>query len=69
MACEPVIGVDEAAEILGLHRNTVRDLASKGELPAFKLGRMWKFRASLLDEYLNAQLRSSSALRSPSEAR
>lgn len=35
--------VDEAADMLKVHRNTVLKLAEKGDLPAAKIGRAWVF--------------------------
>lgn len=46
---EDVLSLSEAAELLGLPRSTLADLARRGELPARKLGRRWIFRRSLLD--------------------
>lgn len=34
--------IDEVAQILGIHSNTVRRLIRTGELPAEKLGRQWR---------------------------
>jgi excisionase family DNA binding protein len=45
-----VLNVEEAAELLGVSAWTVRDLAHRGELPARKIGRAWRFsRLALLD--------------------
>ncbi len=45
-----VLDVEEAAELLGVSVWTVRDAASKGELPGRKVGRAWRFsRQALLD--------------------
>ncbi|HAU1249837.1 TPA: helix-turn-helix domain-containing protein [Legionella pneumophila] len=35
--------IEEAAEFLGAHRETIRRLAASGELPAVKIGRGWIF--------------------------
>ena len=45
-----VLDVQEAADLLGVSVWTVRDAANKGELPARKVGRAWRFsRQALLD--------------------
>jgi len=42
----------ETADILKLHPNTVRKLASQGEIPGIKLGDSWRFSRSVLKEML-----------------
>lgn len=44
-----VLSLNETAQLLGIPRTTVADLARRGELPAVKLGKRWVFRRSLLD--------------------
>jgi excisionase family DNA binding protein len=46
---EDVLGLTQAAELLGVPRSTLADLARRGDVPAVKLGRRWVFRRSLLD--------------------
>ena len=43
-----------AANFLGIHKETARDLAARGELPGAKVGRAWRF----LEEDLVTYLRS-----------
>lgn len=38
-----MISVEEAAEVLKLRPNTVRDYARRNKVPAFKVGRDWFF--------------------------
>ncbi len=40
---DDVLGVREVAELLGLPRSTVHDLARRGLLPARRVGRRWLF--------------------------
>jgi excisionase family DNA binding protein len=54
--CEPLIDADQAAELLEIHPKTVKRLASKGILPGMRIGKLWRFRASLLDAWLKSQL-------------
>ncbi|MGE5113603.1 MAG: helix-turn-helix domain-containing protein [Acidobacteriaceae bacterium] len=43
----------EAAQFLGgLHPKTVQRMARRGELPAYRIGRYWRFRASELNKWL-----------------
>jgi len=60
MACEPAIDAKEAAALLNLHPNTVLAFARERKIPAFRMGRVWRFRASALDAWMQAQLNSPS---------
>ncbi|OAI56677.1 hypothetical protein AYO50_00385 [Acidobacteria bacterium SCGC AG-212-P17] len=57
--CEPLIDADQAAELLEIHPKTVKRLAAKGILPGMRIGKLWRFRASLLDAWLKSQLHLS----------
>jgi len=46
--------VDEIAEYLGVKRDTVYKWIGRKRLPAHKLGRLWKFRKSEVDEWVFA---------------
>lgn len=48
---------DEAADFLKIHRNTVLELAEKGELPGAKIGRAWVFVTDDLVEWLRLQVK------------
>lgn len=41
--CE-ILGSDEVARRLGLHRRAVTRAAQRGELPGICIGRYWRFR-------------------------
>lgn len=58
MACsfEPLVGLKRAAEALGIHSDTLKKKAQKGEVPAIKLGKYWRFRLSALDAWLESRL-------------
>lgn len=43
-----VFGIREAAAFLGAHVQTVRRLARRGVIPAFKVGKDWRFRKEAL---------------------
>jgi excisionase family DNA binding protein len=57
--CEPLIDADQAAKLLAIHPKTVKRLATKGILPGMRIGKLWRFRASLLDAWLKSQLHLS----------
>lgn len=42
MTEQPVMSVDEAAEILGVSRNTAYDAVKRGEIPSIRIGRCIK---------------------------
>ena len=53
MSYEPLLTDAEAGKFLGgLHPKTVQRMARRGELPAYRIGRYWRFRASELSEWL-----------------
>lgn len=53
---EPLIDAQGAARILKLHPVTVREMASRGDIPCLRIGRVWRFRASSLDAWVESQL-------------
>ncbi len=56
MTFEPLIGVNEAAALLGgLHPKTLQRMARLGQIPAYRVGRRWYFRASELDKWLKSR--------------
>ena len=55
---EKLLSEEEAAELLGIHPETLRRMAVRGEVPALKVGRFWKYRASALDSWVSSRLNS-----------
>jgi len=49
---EPLLDVAEAARLLRIHPKTLRVKASHGIIPAVRIGRVWRFRASALNRWL-----------------
>ena len=47
-----MLTIAEVAKYLKLHELTVRRLAREGELPAFKVGRQWRIKRDLLEEWI-----------------
>lgn len=47
----PMMTIDEVAQYLHLHPLTVRQLAERVRSQAFKVGRRWRVRRELLDEW------------------
>lgn len=51
-----ILTLDEVAAYLKAGKRTVYRLAASGEIPAFKLGGMWRFRRSELDQWIAASI-------------
>ncbi len=50
-----VMDIYAAAEYLRVSRGTLYKSIRAGEVPAFKLGRGWRFRKALLDRWMDEQ--------------
>ena len=57
MDFEEPIGADEAAKMLGVSSRTVIKLAERGELPGFRVGKLWKFRPGDIKNYIDQQIK------------
>ncbi|WP_241482401.1 helix-turn-helix domain-containing protein [Muribacter muris] len=47
-----LVGTKRAAEILDMHPVTLREKAAKDEIPAYKIGKKWKFDPLELEKYI-----------------
>ena len=56
---EPLMDLHEAASVLGMHWKTLEAKARHKEVPAFKVGKRWRFRLSLLNNWLETGLKSN----------
>ena len=50
---EPLLDTEEAAKLLRIHPKTLRNKARCGVIPGVQVGRLWRFRASALNEWLD----------------
>jgi excisionase family DNA binding protein len=66
---EPLIDANEAGRVLKMHPVTVREMAARNELPGFKIGKVWRFRASSLDQWIISRLELSGYQPSPKDER
>jgi len=55
---EPLIDSATAAELLKVHRKTLERMALRGEVPAHKVGKFWRFRCSELDAWWRSRVQS-----------
>lgn len=49
---DDVLDVEQAAALMKLHPNTVREMAAAGTIPAHRYGKFWRFRRSALLEHV-----------------
>jgi excisionase family DNA binding protein len=55
---EPLLDDQEAAHFLGgIHPKTLQRMARNGDVPAYRVGRFWRYRVSELDDWLRLQSR------------
>lgn len=48
------LSVEEIAEYLGVSKDTVYAWISKRNMPAHRIGRLWKFQAAEVDEWVRS---------------
>lgn len=48
------IGIEDAAKYLDVTKDTVRTWIKKTDIPAHKIGKLWKFKLSELDEWVKS---------------
>ncbi len=46
--------LEETAEYLGVTKDTIRSWIKKTDIPAHKIGRLWKFKFSELDDWVKS---------------
>ena len=49
---ETLLDSEEAAALLKIHPKTLQKLARQGEVTAIQIGKLWRFRASALDQWV-----------------
>ena len=51
---ESWVGINEAAAHLGVTKDTIRNWIKRTDIPAHKVGRLWKFKFSEVDEWVKS---------------
>ena len=51
---ESWIGIPEVASYLGVTTDTVRNWIRKTNMPAHKIGKLWRFKKSEIDEWVKS---------------
>lgn len=54
---ELLISINQAADVLGVHPNTVRSMARQGILPARKFGRQWRIHRERFEKWVERSYR------------
>ncbi len=49
---EPLLDSDEAARLLRIHPKTLQKMARGGEIVSIHIGKLWRFRASDLNRWV-----------------
>ena len=57
---DDIVTIEEVAKYLRVSDRTVYDWAQKGEIPAGKIGTVWRFKKSEIERWVNEKLSSSS---------
>jgi excisionase family DNA binding protein len=52
---EPALTSEEAARLLNIHPKTLQRMARRGQVPAHRIGDLWRFRASELDAWFRGK--------------
>jgi excisionase family DNA binding protein len=55
---EQLLDSDEAAALLKIHPKTLQKMARNGEITGVQVGRLWRFRASVINEWLEHKMAS-----------
>ena len=56
---DDILTIEEVAKYLRVSERTVYDWAQKGEIPAGKIGTVWRFKKSEIEKWVNERLSSS----------
>lgn len=51
---EKWIGIEDAADYLGVTKDTIRNWIKKTNIPTHKIGKLWKFKLSELDAWVKS---------------
>jgi excisionase family DNA binding protein len=55
---EPLLDSDEAASIMKIHPKTLQKLARKGIVRGVHVGKLWRFRLSEIERWIDHQMAS-----------
>lgn len=49
---DEILNIIQVAEYIGIHKITLYRLIKDQKIPAFKIGRQWRFKKKLLDKWI-----------------
>jgi len=55
---EVLLTSKEASQVLKIHPKVLERMAKRGEVPALKVGKFWRYRATALDAWITSRLKS-----------
>jgi excisionase family DNA binding protein len=55
---EPLLDSWQAAAMMKVHPKTLQKLARQGQIPGVHVGKLWRFRASVIEAWISAQMAS-----------
>jgi excisionase family DNA binding protein len=55
---EPLLDSEQAAAIMKVHPKTLQKLARQGRIPGVHVGKLWRFRASVIEAWIAQQMAS-----------
>ena len=58
-AIEVLLTTREASHVLKIHPKVLERMAKRGDVPALKVGKFWRYRATALDAWINSKLQSN----------
>jgi excisionase family DNA binding protein len=56
---EALLTSKEASRVLKIRPKVLERMAKRGEVPALKVGRFWRYRATTLDAWITSRLKST----------
>jgi PTS system nitrogen regulatory IIA component len=62
---EDILTIEDVAKYLRVSERTVYDWAQKGEIPAGKIGTVWRFKKDSIERWVNERLSGSKKARQP----
>lgn len=65
---DTILTIEEVAEYLRVSERTVYDWSQKGEIPAGKIGTVWRFKKSEIEKWVNEKLSGNNKLPAESDS-
>lgn len=56
---EAILTSTQVAEILGINSKVIERMARRGEVPAFKVGKYWRYRESDIEAWVGSKVQST----------